>query len=87
MIDTELTREHASEDLLERLAANYPVPRLGTALEAANLICFAASEAAGYITGSFTRRWRDLRDNSLRTGWVPRARAQVCPSRHLHRNV
>ena len=52
MIDTELTREHASEDLLERLAANYPVPRLGTALEVANLICFAASEAAGYITGA-----------------------------------
>src|SRR5262249_30524637 len=48
MIDTELTREHASAELLERLAANYPVPRLGTALEVADLICFAASEAAGY---------------------------------------
>jgi len=52
MIDTELTREHASDELLERLAANYPVPRLGTALEVADLICFAASEAAGYITGT-----------------------------------
>ena len=52
MIDTELTREHASDELLERLAANYPVPRLGTALEVADLICFAASEAAGYITGA-----------------------------------
>src|SRR5213594_3200606 len=52
MIDTELTREHASPELLERLAANYPVPRLGTALEVADLICFAASEAAGYITGT-----------------------------------
>jgi NAD(P)-dependent dehydrogenase (short-subunit alcohol dehydrogenase family) len=52
MIDTELTREHASTDLLERLAANYPVPRLGTALEVADLICFAASESAGYITGA-----------------------------------
>ena len=31
MIDTELTREHASDELLERLAASYPVPRLGTA--------------------------------------------------------
>jgi NAD(P)-dependent dehydrogenase (short-subunit alcohol dehydrogenase family) len=37
---------------LERLAAGYPVPRLGTALEVADLICFAASEAAGYITGA-----------------------------------
>jgi len=52
MIDTELTREHASDDLLERLAASYPVQRLGTALEVADLICFAASEAAGYITGA-----------------------------------
>lgn len=52
MIDTELTHEHASPDLLERLAAGYPVPRLGTALEVADLICFAASEAAGYITGA-----------------------------------
>jgi NAD(P)-dependent dehydrogenase (short-subunit alcohol dehydrogenase family) len=52
MIDTELTHEHASSDLLERLAKGYPVPRLGTAREVADLICFAASEAAGYITGA-----------------------------------
>src|SRR5207253_7434537 len=44
MIDTELTRENASPELLERLAASYPVPRLGTATEVADLICFAASE-------------------------------------------
>jgi NAD(P)-dependent dehydrogenase (short-subunit alcohol dehydrogenase family) len=52
MIDTELTHEHATPELLERLAAGYPVPRLGTALEVADLICFAASDAAGYITGT-----------------------------------
>ena len=52
MIDTELTHENAAPDLLERLAAGYPIPRLGTALEVADLICFAASEAAGYITGT-----------------------------------
>lgn len=52
MIDTELTREHGSPELLARLAAGYPVPRLGTAQEVADLICFAASEAAGYITGA-----------------------------------
>ena len=52
MIDTELTREHAQGELLERLAASYPVPRLGTAVEVADLICFAASEATGYITGA-----------------------------------
>ncbi len=52
MIDTELTHEHATNDLLERLAAGYPVPRLGTAREVADLICFVASPAAGYITGA-----------------------------------
>ena len=52
MIDTELTHEHASDDLLARLAAGYPVPRLGTAREVADLICFIASPAAGYITGA-----------------------------------
>jgi NAD(P)-dependent dehydrogenase (short-subunit alcohol dehydrogenase family) len=52
MIDTELTRESASTELLERLALGYPVPRLGTSLEVADLICFAASDRAGYITGA-----------------------------------
>jgi len=52
MIVTELTRETGSAELLARLAASYPVPRLGTSLEVADLICFVASEAAGYITGA-----------------------------------
>ena len=52
MIDTELTRESASTEQLDRIAKGYPIPRLGTALEVADLICFAASEAAGYITGA-----------------------------------
>jgi 3-oxoacyl-[acyl-carrier protein] reductase len=52
MIDTELTRENASNERLEQIAAGYPIPRLGTALEVADVICFAASEAAGYITGA-----------------------------------
>src|SRR5215472_13715771 len=52
MIDTELTHEYASDQLLEQLAAGYPVPRLGTSREVADLVCFAASEAAGYITGA-----------------------------------
>jgi 3-oxoacyl-[acyl-carrier protein] reductase len=52
MIDTELTRESATPEFLERLAAGFPIPRLGTSLEVADLICFAASEAAGYITGA-----------------------------------
>jgi 3-oxoacyl-[acyl-carrier protein] reductase len=52
MIDTELTRETATPEVLERLARGYPVPRLGTSLEVAELICFVASEIAGYITGA-----------------------------------
>jgi NAD(P)-dependent dehydrogenase (short-subunit alcohol dehydrogenase family) len=52
MIDTELTRESASPELLARLAQTYPISRLGTALEVADLICFVASERAGYITGA-----------------------------------
>ena len=52
MIDTELTRESASDDVLDRLARSYPVPRLGTSIEVADLVCFAASERAGYITGA-----------------------------------
>jgi 3-oxoacyl-[acyl-carrier protein] reductase len=52
MIDTELTHENASDELLQRLAASYPVPRLGTALEVADLVCFLASEQAGYMTGT-----------------------------------
>ena len=52
MIDTELTRESASAERLADLAAGFPVPRLGTAEEVADLICFAASERAGYITGA-----------------------------------
>jgi len=52
LIDTELTHEHATEDLIADAAAGFPVPRLGTAREVADVICFAASEAAGYITGA-----------------------------------
>jgi len=52
MIDTELTREHATREQLAALAASYPIARLGTAEEVADLICFVASEAAGYITGA-----------------------------------
>jgi len=52
MIDTELSREHATQEQLAALAKRFPIPRLGTAEEVADLICFLASEAAGYITGA-----------------------------------
>ncbi len=52
MIDTELARQNATPERLAQLAAGYPVPRLGKPVEVADLICFVASEAAGYITGA-----------------------------------
>jgi len=52
MIDTELTRETANDAQLARYASSYPVPRMGTALEVADLICFVASDRAGYMTGT-----------------------------------
>jgi NAD(P)-dependent dehydrogenase (short-subunit alcohol dehydrogenase family) len=52
LIDTELTREHATPELLEAAAKSFPIRRLGEAVEVADLICFLASEAAGYITGA-----------------------------------
>ena len=52
LIDTELTREHASPDDLAAYARSFPIQRLGEAVEVADLICFLASEQAGYITGA-----------------------------------
>ena len=52
LIDTELTREHASPDDLAAYASSFPIQRLGEAVEVADLICFLASEQAGYITGA-----------------------------------
>jgi NAD(P)-dependent dehydrogenase (short-subunit alcohol dehydrogenase family) len=40
------------EDFLAKLGAGVPMKRLGTAEEFANLACFLASDAAGYITGT-----------------------------------
>jgi len=52
LFDTELTRENATAERLEAIAGTFPIRRLGDPVEVADLICFLASEAAGYITGA-----------------------------------
>ena len=52
LFDTELTRENATPEQLAAIAKTFPVRRLGEPVEVADLICFLASEAAGYFTGA-----------------------------------
>jgi len=52
LIDTELTRENASPADLAAYARSFPIQRLGQPVEVADLICFLASDQAGYITGA-----------------------------------
>ncbi len=52
LFDTELTHANATPERLRTLVQNFPVPRLGTPEEVADLICFVASNAAGYINGA-----------------------------------
>ncbi|MBP8291777.1 MAG: SDR family oxidoreductase, partial [Caldilineaceae bacterium] len=40
-----------SDELRQTLLAHAPMGRLGLPADAANLICFLASEQAGWITG------------------------------------
>ena len=52
LFDTELTRANATDERLQNLMRGFPVPRLGTPEELAELICFIASDSAGYINGA-----------------------------------
>ncbi|MGH9888421.1 MAG: SDR family oxidoreductase, partial [bacterium] len=52
LFDTELARGAASDERLETLKKNFPVQRLGRPEEVAELICYLASDVAGYITGA-----------------------------------
>ena len=52
LFDTELTHANATEERLNAVKQTFPISRLGKPEEVADLICFLASESAGYITGA-----------------------------------
>ena len=65
MIDTELTHEYAAPDLLERLAAGYPIPRLGTAIEVADLDLLRRVRERGLYHGRVVRHQRRRSDDVM----------------------
>ena len=52
LFDTELTHANATQERLDAVSQTFPISRLGKPEEVADLICFLASESAGYITGA-----------------------------------
>ncbi|MCF7809407.1 SDR family oxidoreductase [bacterium] len=51
LIDTEMVHQHCSPEQTQAYLNSFPIPRLGTPEEVAQLVCFLVSEAA-YITGA-----------------------------------
>jgi len=49
-ITTDMTNE-LNDDVKEKMKSSIPLGRLGTPDDVANLVCFLASDDAGYITG------------------------------------
>jgi NAD(P)-dependent dehydrogenase (short-subunit alcohol dehydrogenase family) len=52
LFDTELTHANATDERLNAVKQTFPISRFGKPEEVADLICFLASESAGYITGA-----------------------------------
>lgn len=52
VIDTDFQRRHSSDERTQRILAQTPLGRVGTAQEVADVIIFLASDAARYVTGT-----------------------------------
>ncbi len=52
MLDRQLALYEDPENRLKEMASLYPLGRIGTAGEAAHVICFLASDAASFVTGA-----------------------------------
>jgi 3-oxoacyl-[acyl-carrier protein] reductase len=51
-MDTEMVREHATPERIERERAGIPLGRLGTPQDQANLVAFLCSDESSYIAGA-----------------------------------
>ena len=51
LIDTEMVRGTIDQDRLRQYEGSFPIPRLGTPEEVAELVLFLASDRSAYITG------------------------------------
>ena len=79
------------EDFLAGMGKGVPLGRVGKAEEFANVACFLASDAAGYVTGTVDQRGRQpfprhvapatrtLMHSGRSGGGVARCRTAVCP--------